>query len=128
MDTLAQFHLRRAARNFDDSSTHDISFVVLSHIFINAGRNQLFHPELDPTLLSIEFKHLRLHRMSDLQHILRMIDSFLSAHVADVNHALDTLGNLHKGAKLRNTDDRSLGCRANGELLRSINPWIAKRL
>ena len=60
-----------------------------------------FMPRRSAALLGIDFQHLGLHRLPDLQHVLRMIDALLGADVADVDHAFHAFGELHEGAEFR---------------------------
>ena len=68
--------------------------------FVQARWNQLFHAQAYEPLFRVEREHLRLNHLPDPQH-LRVIDPFVRADFADVNHALNAFGKLHEGAKLR---------------------------
>ena len=92
--------LRAAARNVDHAAGHHVAFLVLGDVLVQAGGNQLLHAQAQAALLGIDFEHLRLHHLPDLQHVLRMIDALLGADVADVDHALDAFGELHERAEL----------------------------
>src|SRR5206468_10578950 len=51
-------------------------------------------------LCRIKLEHLRLNRLPHLESILRMIDSFLRADVADMDHPFDTLRYCTKAPNL----------------------------
>src|ERR1700736_155369 len=101
---------------------------MIGNVFLNAARKQLFYSELHSPLLNIDFEHLRLDRLPNFQNVLRMIDTLLGAHVADVNHALDALGKLHERPDLSQARDWPFDHRAHRKLLRYISPRIAQRL
>src|SRR5262249_17133624 len=101
---------------------------VLGQVFIDAGWRQLFYSQPQPALFSIDFENLRLNHLADFQNVLRMVDSFFGADVADVNHSFDSLGNLNKGAELRQANHRPLDHRAIRKFLFGIGPRIAQRL
>ena len=75
-------------------------------------------------LFRIKLQHLRLNRLPDLENILRMVDSFFRADVADMNHALYALSHLHERAKLGEAHDRTIDRRPNRKHLRNVNPGI----
>src|SRR5271157_2294369 len=57
-----------------------------------------------------------------------MMDAFLGADLADVDHALDAFGKLHEGAELGEADDWPFDHRADRQSLADVGPWIAQRL
>src|SRR5579863_8900456 len=97
-------------------------------VLLNAGWDELFDPQPQAPFLGIDFEHLRLHRLANLQHVLRMLNAFLGAQIADVNHALDTLGKLNKGAKFSQADDWAFNHRSYGEPVCHGSPGISQRL
>jgi len=52
----------------------------------------------------------------------------LRADIADVDHALHSLGKLYERSKLGQAGDGSLHHRAHRKLLRRVGPWVAQRL
>src|ERR1700683_2734526 len=105
-----------------------MALTALGQIFVDAGGNQLLDSQLEPPLFAVNLEHLRLHRLPDLQHVTGMADALFGANVTDMNHALNAFGNLHEGAKLSDADDRAFHHRANGKLLRRVDPGVAQRL
>ena len=57
-----------------------------------------------------------------------MIDALLGADFADMDHALDAFGKLHKGPKLGEVGHRPFDRRARRKFLRCPDPGIAQRL
>src|ERR1700733_3718216 len=57
-----------------------------------------------------------------------MDDAFLTADFADVNHALDAFGELHKCTKLRDVRPRPFDHRSRRKLFRRAHPRITERL
>src|SRR3954471_7063026 len=98
-DSFSKLDLRSAARKFYNPAADLVPGLMLDDVFIDAGGNQLLHAELQSSRLSIKLEHQCFHRLPDFKYILRMIDTFLSADVADVNHPLYPLGKLHERAK-----------------------------
>ena len=81
---------------------------MFSDVFVQTGRDQLFHSEPQLALNFIDSQHLGLHELADFHYFLRMIDALLRAHIADMNHPLDAFSKLHECAELRDADDLSL--------------------
>ena len=101
LDAFAQFHAGAPAGNFGHAAGHHVAFLVLGDVFVQAGGHQLLHAQAQAALRGIDFEHLRLHHLADLEHVLRMIDALLGADVAHVDHAFHALGQLHERAELR---------------------------
>src|SRR5262249_41621906 len=95
---------------------------------IEARRHELLHPETQAAFRRIDFEHLRLHHLADLEDVLRMIDALLRADIADVHHAFDAFGDLHERAELLDAGDWSLDDRAECELGGRVGPRVAERL
>src|SRR5215469_13468100 len=57
-----------------------------------------------------------------------MIDSFLPADVANVDHAFEPFSHLHKRTEFREAHDLAFDHRPNWKFMRGIDPRIAKRL
>ena len=57
-----------------------------------------------------------------------MVDSFFSADIANVNHSLDSFGNLNKSPELGETNYRPLDYSPQRKFSRSIRPRIAQSL
>src|SRR5438552_3933187 len=57
-----------------------------------------------------------------------MIDSFLRADVADMDHPFDTLRYLHESAEFGQADDRAFDNSPGWKFLRCIRPRIAESL
>ena len=73
-------------------------------------------------------EHLRLDHLADAEHILRMIDALFGADLADVNQALDAVGDLHKRAELHELGHRPFDLRADTEPACNVGPWVGQRL
>ena len=71
---------------------------------------------------------MRPHHLANFQHVLRMIDPLLVHDVADVNHAFDVFGHLHKRAELLELRDRAFHDRPDRIFLLDLVPGIAQRL
>src|ERR1700730_17643801 len=101
---------------------------MLLEILVQVGRNQLLHTQLNLTLLQIYSENLSPDDLSCLKHVLWMVNAFLGADLADVNQALDTLRQLHKGSELCQSCDGAFDNRTGGKLLRHHRPWVAESL
>src|SRR5436305_3789958 len=112
-DSFSQFHLRSAARNFYDPATDLVPGLMLDDVFINAGGDKLLHSQLQSSLLGVNFEHQCFYRLPHFQDILGMINALLRADVANVNHAFNALGELHKCAKLSQTHNWTFYFRTN---------------
>ena len=72
---------------------------MLGDVLVDAGGNQLLHAELDLALFRRDAEHLRFDDLAGAQHILRMIDAFIGADLADVDEAFDAFGDLDERAE-----------------------------
>src|SRR5262249_27792805 len=115
-------------RNLHDPARYHAADLSLGDVFLNACGHKLLDSQLQPALFGIHFKHLRLDRLPNLEYILRMIDAFFRADVADMNHALETFGKLNEGAEIRQTRNRSFDLGADGKLAGGVRPRIAESL
>src|SRR6516164_5065554 len=96
--------------------------------FIQTSRDQLLHAQADKALFGINGDDQSFDLLADLQDLLRMVESLLSANFADVHQSLDALGKLYKCAELGKAGDGPLNCGTHGILRCRICPGIAERL
>ena len=101
---------------------------MFGDVFVQAARNQLLHAQPQLPFLGIDREHLSLDQLSNLHHFLGMVDALLGAQVADVNHAFNALGKLHKCAELGDAKYWSLDHGAHGKPLRHLGPRISQGL
>src|SRR5207253_44419 len=73
-------------------------------------------------------EQLRFDHLADAKHVARVVDALFGAHIADVNHAFDALGDLNKRAKLRQVRHRAFDHRAHGKFAYHVSPGVAERL
>src|SRR5208282_917539 len=106
----------------------DVALFMFGEIFVEAGWNQLLHAQPDETLLRVEGQYLRFDYLPGFQNVLRMIDPFLGADLADVNHAFNAFGQLHEGAELCQVGYGPFDHRAWRKFLSRSCPGIAERL
>src|SRR6202166_4302887 len=107
LNTFTQFDACLIARNVHNPAGYCFAFMMLVYIFLNGRRKELFNPELQPTLLTVNLKNLSLDRLADFQPFLRVVQTLLGTHIADVNHALDSFGKLYEGAEFRKAGHRA---------------------
>ena len=101
---------------------------MLGEVFVDAGRDQLFHAETNVALLAVDGEDLRFDYLAGLEHIARMRDALLVADLADVHHAFHAFRELNKRAKVGDAGDRTFDGGADREFLRNVGPRIAERL
>ena len=101
---------------------------MFGKIFIQSGRNQLLHAQPQLPLCLVHFEHLGLDDLPNLQHVLRVMDAFLGADLAHVDHAFHPIRKLHERAELGEAGHRSFDYRARRKLLLDLGPGIAQRL
>ena len=57
-----------------------------------------------------------------------MVDAFVGADLADVDQALDAVGNLHKGAEFMILVTGPSTCEPTGKLRGDVGPWVGEGL
>src|SRR5579863_2525297 len=128
VNAFPKFYARLFARNLHHPARDDATFLSFGDVFLDAGGDQLLHPQFQPPLLGVDFEYLRFHRLPDLQQVLRVIDALFGAHVADVNHAFDAFGELNESAEFGEAGDWTFDRRTHGELRYYVGPGITERL
>ena len=91
---------------------------MLSDEFVKAGGDELLHSQAQLTLFGIDGEQLRFDHLADAKHVAGVVDALFGAHIADVNHAFDALGDLNK---------RALGKRAVAPPTRRISQNHGRR-
>ena len=119
---------RRIARLLDDAARNCVADIVLFEELIKAGGDELFHAELDLSLLGVEGEHLRFDDFADAHDILRMVHVLVGNHLADVDEAFDAFGQFNEGAELHQACDLAFNGGTDGETLRDVLPGIAEGL
>ena len=125
-DAFAEFH--DGGRLADYAAGDHIAGLVLGDVLVDAGGDELLHAEFHLPLFSVDGQHLRLHDLAGAQHVGGVIDAALGADFADVNQALDAVGDLDERAEVHDFGDRPPDLRADRELALDFAPRIAECL
>ncbi len=101
---------------------------MLGDVLVDRGRDQLLHAEADLALAGIDGKNLRLDRLAFAEYFGWMVKSAVGDDLADVDHALNALGDLDEGAEGHELRHRALHLRADGKLAGHFGPWVGEGL
>ena len=101
---------------------------MLGDVLVDARRDELLHGELDLALAGIDGQHLRLNHLSFAQDFGGVIQPAVSDNLADVDHALNALGDLHEGAEGHELGDWAGNLRTDGELRGHFGPGVGEGL
>src|SRR5438270_6196473 len=113
LNSLAQFHDGLAARDVGHAAANQIALFMLGDVLVDAGGLELLQTEANAPLFAVDFQHHGAYRLAGLEDFLRMVDAFLRADVADVNHAFNSLIKLYKRTELGQTRNRTFDDAAN---------------
>ena len=81
-----------AGRLLDDAAGDLVADLVLGDVLVDAGGDELLHAELDLALLGVDGEDLRLDDLAGAEHVIGVVDALVGADLADVDQALDAVG------------------------------------
>ena len=76
----------------------------------------------------VDGENERLDELAFAQHVARMIDAAVGDDLADVDEAVDALGDLNEGAEVHDLGDGAFDLRADGKLCADFEPRVGERL
>src|ERR1700720_3510948 len=126
-DILAKFHERAEGSDTRNLALHDLAdFVLLEPVAPDVVH--LLDPQRHPPVLRIDLQHLRGDGFTLLEHFVRILHPPGPAHIADVHQSVKAILDFDERAELRDIADLPRHHRADGVLLRSLQPWIRQSL
>ncbi len=112
----------------DDAAGDLVAGFVFGDVLVDAGGDELLDRELDLALFGINGENDGLDALALAEHVARMVDAAVGDDLADVDEAVDTIGDLNESAEVHEFRYGAFDLGADGEFPLDFKPGIGECL
>ena len=121
---IAQFDEGTEGGKLGDRALHNVPDAVLLLDACPGVFRQLAHAEADSLTGRVDVEDNGIHFLPLFKHLAGMVDLPCPGHVRNMDHSIDVVLDLNKGAVRSHIPHLAKDSRSLGEVLRDEFPWV----